>query len=126
MKIDIQALNFDLSDSILGCIKDRLNFTLSSRFDQIKSISIKVDDINGPRGGLDKRCQVRIAMPRLKDVIIEDIQADLYVAIFRATDRASRTVKRRLNRLQDKKRKLFVPNKTENNELMMNGQYVYQ
>ena len=124
MKLDIQAKDFELSDSILTHITERVNFTLSSRFDQINKITIRVSDTNGPRGGIDKRCQVRVSLPRLKEIVVDDVQADLYVAIFRATDRASRTVNRRLARLQDKKRRLYVPNKLKP-ELIMNDQYVY-
>ena len=111
MKIDIQARDFSLTDSILTFIKDRLNLVLSARFDQIKKITVRLSDVNGPRGGKDKRCQICISLPRLKDIVIEDVQSDLYVAIFRASDRASRTVNRRLARLQDKKRRFYVPNK---------------
>jgi len=36
----------------------------------------------------------------LPDVVIEDIEADLYIAIDRATDRAGRTVVRKIDRQQ--------------------------
>ena len=124
MKIDIQARDFSLTDSILTFIKDRLNLTLSSRFDQIQTIVVRLSDVNGPRGGNDKRCQIRISIPRLKEIVIDDVQSDLYVAIFRASDRASRTVNRRLARLQDKRRRLYVPNKPIP-ELFKNGEFVY-
>ena len=124
MKIDIQARNFNLTDSILTYTRERINFLLSSRFDQIQRISVRLSDVNGPKGGIDKRCQVRICLPRLKDIYIDDVQTDLYVAIFRATDRGSRTVNRRLRRLQDKKKRFYVPNK-EKTELFINGQYVF-
>ena len=124
MKIDIQARDFSLTDSILTFIKDRLNLVLSARFDQIKKITVRLSDVNGPRGGKDKRCQICISLPRLKDIVIEDVQSDLYVAIFRASDRASRTVNRRLARLQDKKRRFYVPNKPIP-ELFKNGEFIY-
>ena len=111
MQIEIQARDFTLTEALDSYIRRRFNFVLSSRYDQIKSIRVSLSDINGPRGGIDKRCCIKVSVPRLKDIVIEDTESDLYVAIDRATDRASRTINRRLSRLQQKQRKLFVPHK---------------
>lgn len=108
MKLDIQARDFHITDSIMSYVRDRIALVLGTRSDQIKSIMVRLGDVNGPRGGVDKRCQVRVSLPRLKDIVIEDIQSDLYVAIFRAMDRAGRTVNRRISRLQDRKKRLYV------------------
>ena len=110
MKLDIQARDFSLTDSIQTYVKERINYLFSARYDQIQRITVRLGDVNGPRGGVDKRCRVKITLPRLNEIVIEDLQTDLYVAISRAMERASHTVNRRLNRLQDKKRRLYVPN----------------
>ena len=124
MKIDIQARDFRLTDSMLTYVKDRINYLFSSRFNQIQKITVRLSDVNGPRGGMDKRCQVKVTLPRLNQIVIDDVQADLYVAIFRAMDRASRTVNRRITRLQHKKRKLYVPDKSKT-ATVLNNRYVY-
>jgi len=54
--------------------------------------------INGPRGGVDKRCYLQVMLAGLSEVVIADIEADLYVAIDRAIDRAGRTVARKIER----------------------------
>lgn len=113
MQIEIQARDFTLTDSLGAYIKQRINFLLSSKYDQIKRIRVCLSDINGPRGGVDKRCQIQISLPRLKNIVIEDTELDLYIAIDRATDRATRTVNRRLARQQQKKRKLYVTHKRD-------------
>lgn len=123
MKLDIQARDFSLTDSMLTYVKDRINYLFGSRYDQIQQITVRLSDVNGPRGGVDKRCVVKVTLPRLNEIIIDDIQADLYVAIFRAMDRASRTVNRRLARLLDKKRRIYVPNKSKPE--IMNDGFVY-
>ena len=111
MQLDIQARDFTLTDALAAYIERRIRFILGSRYDQIKRINITLMDINGPRGGLDKRCQVRISLPRIRDIVIEDTQADLYIAIDRAADRAGRTLNRKLNRQLFKKRKIFIAHK---------------
>jgi len=67
---------------------------------------MRLSDINGPRGGLDKCCHLQVKLDRLQDVVIEDIEADLYIAIDRAANRAGRTVRRRLDRRRDRARNI--------------------
>jgi len=66
----------------------------------IQRIVMRLFDINGPRGSVDKHCHIQVVLAGLPDVIIEDTEADMYVAINRATDRAGRTLIRRGNRQQ--------------------------
>jgi putative sigma-54 modulation protein len=98
MQIEIQARNFPLTHALSRHVKRRLNFALSTRYEQIQRIQVRLSDINGPRGGKDKCCHIQITLPRLADVVIEDIESNLYVAIDRAAERTSRTVARRLGR----------------------------
>jgi ribosome-associated translation inhibitor RaiA len=48
----------------------------------------------------DKRCHLQVVLAGLPDVVVEDTEADLYVAIDRATDRAGRTLVRKIDRRQ--------------------------
>ena len=104
MQIDIQARHFSLTEALRDYIERRLAFALSTRSDHIKHIMVRLSDINGPRGGNDKCCQLHVVLPGQADVVIEDTQSDLYIAIDRATDRAWHTVSRKLARLHDYKR----------------------
>jgi ribosomal subunit interface protein len=122
MQIQIQARDFPLTEALGAYIERRINFVLSSRFEQIKRIEVRLSDINGPRGGIDKRCHIQITLPRLRDVVIEDTETDLYIAIDRAIDRAGRTVNRRLKRQFFKHRKLFIPHK-DGPVVILNNQY---
>lgn len=113
MQIEIQARDFTLTESLSGYIEQRIKILLDSKYEQIKRIRMCLSDINGPRGGVDKRCQIQISIPRLQDIVIEDTELDLYAAIDRAIERAARTVERRLARRQQKNRKLSVTYKRE-------------
>jgi putative sigma-54 modulation protein len=111
MQIQIQARDFPLTEALIDYVERSINFALSSRFGQLKRIEVRLSDINGPRGGKDKRCQILIGLPRLRNIVIEDTQTDLYVAIDRAVERAGRTLNRRLKQQYFKNRKLFVSHK---------------
>ncbi len=101
MRIDIQARGFDLTEGLRDHTERRLNFSLSWASHGVRSVNVRLSDINGPHGGNDKRCHIRIPLPGGQEVTIEDTEADLYVAIDRAADRAERTLARRLARLRE-------------------------
>lgn len=111
MQINIQARNFPLTDALRSHVERRLGFALSSRDDHIQRITVRLSDINGPRGGADKRCHIQVVISQLADVVIEDTELDIYTAIDRAADRASRTLDRRLSRHRDNQRSIRLPNK---------------
>ena len=92
MQIDIKAHKFDLTDSLRNYAERRLRFALTCCNDHIHRVVMRLSDINGPRGGEDKHCHLQIVLSGLPDVIVEDTEHNLYVAIDRATDRAGRAV----------------------------------
>ena len=61
---------------------------------------MRLSDINGLRGSADKRCHLQVVLAGLPDVVVEDIEADLYVAIDRAADRAGPILVRKIDRRQ--------------------------
>ena len=103
MQIDVQALGFELTPALRTHTERRLHFALGRSDGQVSRLWVRLSDLNGPRGGEDKRCHVRITLTGAPEVVIEDTEADLYVAIDRAADRAGRTVARRLERSRDQR-----------------------
>ncbi|MCM2288137.1 MAG: HPF/RaiA family ribosome-associated protein [Sulfuritalea sp.] len=101
MRIDIQARGFDLTEGLREHTVRRLQFALGWASYDVRTVTVRLFDINGPRGGEDKRCRIQVAFPGTPNVVIEDTEADLYVAIDRAADRAERAVTRRLERLRE-------------------------
>ncbi len=100
MQIDIQARQFSLTDALHSYAKRRLLSALTCCDDFIQRVVMRLSDINGPRGGTDKHCHLQVVLRGLPDVVIEDTETDMYLAIDRATDRAGRTVVRKIDRHQ--------------------------
>jgi len=100
MHIAIHARHFDLTDALGSHTERRLRFALTSADNYAQRIVVRLSDINGPKGGYDKRCHIQVMLAGLPDVVVEDIEADLYFAIDRAADRAARTVMRKISRRQ--------------------------
>jgi len=96
--------NFDLTPALRSHAERRLRFALTRADSHVQRIVVRLCDINGPRGGEDKRCQLQVLLTGLPDVVVEDTEADLYFAIDRAADRAGRSVMRKLGRKQSQHR----------------------
>jgi ribosomal subunit interface protein len=107
MQIEIQARNFSLTRAMRAHIERRLGFALSTCYRHVRRILVRLSDINGPRGGRDKRCHLEVMLPG-QAVVVVDTEADLYLAINRAASRAGRTVMRQLRRRRDLNR-VYTP-----------------
>jgi putative sigma-54 modulation protein len=96
MQIAIQTHGFPLTGALEKHVQDRLRFTFSRVADRVRRVRITLSDINGPRGGVDKRCLIEARLDGIPSVVIQDLQSDLYIAIDRAAGRAARSVMRKL------------------------------
>lgn len=76
----------------------RLN-TLAPRAD------VQLDDVNGPRGGVDKHCQIALRTDRSSQVIVSSIAKDWRTALDDALARAVRHLLRALRRAAPTRRK---------------------
>jgi len=98
MRVNIKTSGFDLTKGLRAHTEWRLKLALDWARHDLNEVTVRLSDINGPRGGNDKRCQIQIFLPHNRDVVIEDTEADLYVAIDLAVGRASQTLERQLSK----------------------------
>ena len=101
MRIVIQAYGFVLTEALKTYTEQRLAATLGWAGYRMRKLAVSLSDINGPRGGIDKRCKIQVQLDGGREVVIEDTEADLYVAIDRAANRADRAMVRRVERMRD-------------------------
>lgn len=98
MQMDIQCRGFDLTDGLRDYARKRLAYSLHCGDGYIGRVIVR---LSGPRGGKDKRCHLEVRLKGLPEMVIEDTEVDLYVAINRAAERAGRALARRLDRQRE-------------------------
>lgn len=96
MQIAIQSHGLVLTAGLRAYVHRRLRTAVGWAL--TRRLAVWLSDINGPRGGRDKRCKIQISLDHGRTVVIEDTEEDLYVAIDRAADRADRALARALAR----------------------------
>ena len=104
MEITIHARGFALTTAIETHLQRQLRFALDHLDDRVRRVFVRLSDINGRRGGIDKRCQLQVTLAGSSDVLIEDVQTDLYLAVSRAVERAAAAVTRRMGRMRQMQR----------------------
>ena len=109
MLINIQSHGFLVTRAISEHVDKRIRFALARIGHRLKRVEVRLSDLNGPRGGIDKRCLIEVHVNRLPPVIVTDIQSDLYASINRASARAGRTVMRRLAQDNRRYRPVTIP-----------------
>lgn len=98
MKIDIRTHGFALTDAIRNHVERRMRFVLARAHAHIRQVTVHLADIEGQRGGIEKRCRVRVRLKPGVDLLVEDTEAELYAAVDRAADRVGRSVVRSVTR----------------------------
>ncbi len=103
MQIVVHALDFSLTDALRRHAGHRLRSALTDYDEHIQRVVMRLSS-HGGRSRADSYCHVQVHLAGLADVVVEEVESDLYGAIGRAANRAERTIKRRLARRRDKAR----------------------
>jgi putative sigma-54 modulation protein len=98
MNVQIHASDFTLTDGLREHIGWRVAYATNHGRDVVSRVVVHLSDLNGPRGGVDKRCGIELRLKGAQTLVVEDVQADLYIAIDRACERIGRSLHRRLAR----------------------------
>lgn len=96
MELAVRTRNLPLTPPMEALVRRRLGFALGRHTSEIRRVDVELADINGPRGGVDKRCRVDVTLSHGGTIRAES--TDLLVR--NAIDGAARRVSRRVARLR--------------------------
>ena len=102
MRLEIRSQSLDIGQGFRGYIERRLRFALGRFGPRIGGVTVSLADLNGPRGGLDKRCRIMVRLVRFGQVVVEDTDSDLGAAVNWAADRVEQSVRRELERRRNR------------------------
>ncbi len=96
MKLRLAARGVGLSAELKDFVGRRVHFSLGRFASKVRFLWIHLSDVNGPRGGVDKCCEIRVNVGLSQEVIVRERQANIHTAVAFAIERAERTVRRQL------------------------------
>lgn len=82
----------------------RVRFVLRRIGGRIPRAEVQMSDVNGPRGGADKRCQVELRTDGAGSVVVSSTASDWRTALDNALARAARFLLRLWRRSTDSRR----------------------
>jgi putative sigma-54 modulation protein len=98
----IRALEHDFRAEERAYLRRKLARRLGKFADSIERVSLRTEDVNGPRGGIDRVCRLKVVLRGLPSVVIEKRDAALNAAVALALDGMERAVRRKLQRRRTK------------------------
>ena len=99
MQIIFESRDTD-GDQMRDLSVERVRFTLRRLSGLVPRAKVQFSDVNGPRGGVDKRCQVELSTDAAGTVVIASLARDWRTALDRSLRRAIRVLTRSLQRSQ--------------------------
>jgi len=98
MKTTIHAMDFSLTESLEQFIRNQAKKSMRASSDMIEHVSVRLKDLNGPKGGCDKECSVEVFIPNSPSVVVTKRSTDAYACIRKALGRAARVTLRKISR----------------------------
>ena len=96
MKLRLVARGIELTADLKDYVKRRIHFALGRFAGRIKSVSVRLTDLNGPRGGVDKSCDIQVDVGLRQEVMVCERHENIHAAVAFAVARADRAVQRQL------------------------------
>jgi putative sigma-54 modulation protein len=100
MVVEIRSNLSRIGTALRAQILERVEGAVGRSSETVLRVHVGLSDENGPRGGVDKRCRIHVH-GKHGDVVVEDRGESLESAIFLATSRLKRTLRKTLERQQE-------------------------
>jgi putative sigma-54 modulation protein len=100
MKIDVRLRGIENTDSLRDHATRRVHIQLSRFGPEISEVLVRISDLNGPRGGIDKHCRITLRGRRFRELVLDEVSVDPRLAVDAALDRIARLLARELRRVR--------------------------
>ena len=103
MRMMIHARKIALPPALRNHVERRLGFALGRFGNRLDRVTVWLEDLNGPRGGVDKRCRIEASVLRSGRLQVETMDVEIEPAVDQAADRIARRVKDDLDRMRQRR-----------------------
>ena len=105
MKQRVVGESISVSEGLRNSVTRRLEFALGRFTPEVERVTTRVGDVNGPRGGVDKRCRMVVKLRGLQSVFSEVRANEVETAVALAAERLAQGVARALERRRHTRRR---------------------
>jgi len=101
----IRTAGAELDAEDRAYVRRKLGMKLGKFARTVERVTVRVRDVNGPRGGVDKACAIKVVLTGLPSVVVEQKHASLQAALDAALRRTEVAVRRSVERRTTKARR---------------------
>lgn len=98
MNLELRVSNLQSSDSLEAHVVRKLDFAARGFAGRVERVLVRLTDMNGPKGGIDKRCRMAAKLAGIPSIIVEATDDDAYVAVTRAAARLHERIARAISK----------------------------
>ena len=98
MAFDLRIRNGEVTAELREHVERRLGFALGRFGGRVDRVTVSVEDLNGPRGGMDQRCRIEASLVPSGKVMAEATDVEAVTAVNRAAERIARRVRNEFDR----------------------------
>jgi hypothetical protein len=78
MKLQLTSRGIELTADLRDYVQRQVRFALGRFAGRIKTLSVQLSDVNGPRGGVDKCCDIRVDARFRQSLVVRERQASIH------------------------------------------------
>jgi hypothetical protein len=104
VRFTVHTRGLELRSSHRRAIRRILSNALGRFTRRVRTIRVWLEDVNGPRGGVDIRCRIEVHLRPRGSITVSALAVDEYAATAAAADRARELVDRRVKRVRTRRR----------------------
>ena len=95
----------DVGDKLRDHVESRADSAFNRLGSWVRGVTVSLDDINGPRGGVCKQCLVVVTTRSIGQIVVKATNTDVFASVSSAIRRAGRSLARKANELKRRRRK---------------------
>ncbi len=107
MEVQIKARGLPAAKNLRTHTSRCIRTALGRFGNAVQSVTVRLSDINGPRGGADKLCRIVIQMKN-RSLVMEELGDDMRRVIDRLTERVQYNVARQMDKLARVNRQMLL------------------
>jgi ribosomal subunit interface protein len=105
MEMSVKGHHLDVSESLRAYAKRRVTLVLGEFANRLTGVDVRISDVNGPRGGVDKTCAMTLQVRGVGVVFVQARGSNAYSTVDSAASRVRSALVTRLGRHGHRRRR---------------------
>jgi len=101
MHVEISYARLPSSETLSDQVRSEVEKRLARHAERLTRVEVHLKDLNGPKGGIDKRCMMEARPRGLDPIAVEHEGDDFYQCVREASGKLERALTRRFEKLAE-------------------------